>query len=79
MIEALIDYALNETPRINNLRVDWKHNTTDLQVKGTLEALRYLLKDKATLNQLRKHLKSKLETISVRHLLIISETAENSG
>ncbi|MEG4288328.1 tetratricopeptide repeat protein [Microcoleus sp. C2C3] len=46
LVEALIDYALNDTNRISNLHVSWKDNTTDLQVKGTLEALRYLLKDR---------------------------------
>ena len=47
LVEALIDYALNDTNRLSNLRVSWKDdNTTDLQVKGTLEALRHLLKDR---------------------------------
>ena len=46
LVEALIDYALNDTNRISNLHVSWKDNTTDLQVKGTLEALRHLLKDR---------------------------------
>jgi len=46
LVEALIDYALNDTNRISNLRVSWKDNAKDLQVTGTLEALRYLLKDR---------------------------------
>src|SRR4028119_289144 len=48
LVEALIDYSLNDTNRISNLHVSWKDNTTDLQVKGTLEALRHLLKDRGS-------------------------------
>src|SRR4028118_1722126 len=46
LVEALIDYALNDTNRISNLHVSWEDNTTDLQVEATLEALRHLLKDR---------------------------------
>ncbi|MEG4207751.1 tetratricopeptide repeat protein [Microcoleus sp. Pol7_A1] len=45
-VEALIDYALNDTNRISNLRVSWKDNDKDLQVTATKEALRHLLKDR---------------------------------
>ncbi|MEG4406655.1 tetratricopeptide repeat protein [Microcoleus sp. MON2_D5] len=48
LVEALIDYALNDTNRISNLRVNWKDKTTDLHVKGTLEALRHLLKERGS-------------------------------
>jgi tetratricopeptide (TPR) repeat protein len=54
LVEALIDYALNDTNRISNLRVSWKDNTTDLQVKGTLEALRHLLKDRGSFKPTEK-------------------------
>ena len=47
LVEALLDYALNNSDRISNLHAEWKDETsTDLQVKTTLEALRHLLKDK---------------------------------
>jgi len=46
LVEALIDYALNDTNRISNLRVSWKDNDKDLQVTATLQALRHLLKDR---------------------------------
>jgi hypothetical protein len=34
LVEALLDYALNDTNRISNLRVSWKGNTTDLTSHG---------------------------------------------
>jgi len=46
LVEALIDYALNDTNRISYLRADWKGDTTELTVSATLEALRHLLKDR---------------------------------
>jgi tetratricopeptide (TPR) repeat protein len=45
LVEALLDYKLNNRTDISYLRASWKDHTTDLQVKGTLEALRHLLKD----------------------------------
>jgi len=48
LVEALIDYALNDTNRISNLRADWKGDTTELTVTATLEALRHLLKDRGS-------------------------------
>jgi len=47
LLEALLDYALNDCDRISNLHVSWKDETsTELIVKATLEALRHLVKDK---------------------------------
>ncbi|MEG5172762.1 tetratricopeptide repeat protein [Microcoleus sp. B3-D7] len=54
LVEALLDYALNDTSRISNLRVSWKDNTTDLQVTAKLEALRHLLKDKGSFKPTEK-------------------------
>jgi tetratricopeptide (TPR) repeat protein len=54
LVEALVDYALNDTNRISNLRVSWKDNTTDLQVTATLEALRHLLKDRSSFKPTEK-------------------------
>jgi tetratricopeptide (TPR) repeat protein len=48
LVEALIDYALNDTNRISYLRADWKGDTTELTVSATLEALRHLLKDRGS-------------------------------
>jgi tetratricopeptide (TPR) repeat protein len=45
LVEALLDYKLNNRNDISYLRADWKGDTTDLQVTATLEALRHLLKD----------------------------------
>jgi tetratricopeptide (TPR) repeat protein len=46
LIEALLDYALNDCDRISNLHVSWKDDTSELTVNATLEALRHLVKDK---------------------------------
>jgi len=47
LLEALLDYALNDCDRISNLHVSWKDETsTELIVNATLEALRHLVKDK---------------------------------
>ncbi|MEG4216593.1 tetratricopeptide repeat protein [Microcoleus sp. Pol14C6] len=54
LVEALIDYALNDTNRISNLSVSWKDKTTDLQVTAKLEALRHLLKDKGSFKPTEK-------------------------
>jgi len=48
LVEALLDYKLNNRKDISYLRADWKGDTTDLQVTATLEALRHLLKDKGS-------------------------------
>jgi tetratricopeptide (TPR) repeat protein len=48
LVEALLNYALNDTNRIPNLSADWKGDTNDLQVTATLEALRHLLKDRGS-------------------------------
>jgi len=54
LVEALLDYVLNDTNRISNLHVDWEDNTTDLTVEATLEALRHLLKDKGSFKPTEK-------------------------
>ncbi|MEG4070755.1 tetratricopeptide repeat protein [Microcoleus sp. Pol11C2] len=54
LVEALLNYGLNDTNRISNLGVSWKDNTTDLHVKTTLEALRHLLKDKGSFKPTEK-------------------------
>ncbi|MEG3847507.1 tetratricopeptide repeat protein [Microcoleus sp. herbarium19] len=46
LVEALLDYALNDTNRISNLQVTWKNDNKELSVSATLEALRHLLKEK---------------------------------
>ena len=47
LLEALLDYALNDCDRISNLHAEWKDETsTELIVNATLEALRHLVKDK---------------------------------
>jgi len=47
LVEALLDYALNDDDRISKLHAKWKDETsTELKVNATLEALRYLLQDK---------------------------------
>ncbi|MEG4090876.1 tetratricopeptide repeat protein [Microcoleus sp. Pol12B4] len=48
LVEALLDYALDNTSRITHLQVSWKNKSTDLTVSATLEALRHLLKDKGS-------------------------------
>ena len=48
LVEALIDYESDKTTLISNLRLNWKDNTTDLHVKGTLEALRHLVKERGS-------------------------------
>jgi len=48
LVEALIDYALNDTNRISNLHAEWIGETTDLHVTAKLEALRHLLKDRGS-------------------------------
>ena len=46
LVEALLDYALNDTEnRISHLHAEWKGDT-ELHVTATLEALRHLLKDR---------------------------------
>jgi tetratricopeptide (TPR) repeat protein len=45
LVEALLDYALNNTNRISHLHAEWKGDT-ELHVTATLEALRHLLKDR---------------------------------
>jgi hypothetical protein len=73
LVEALIDYALNNTNRISYLRASWKDHTTDLQVKGTLEALRHLLKDRGGFKPNANTSKEQVKSISVRYCVIISE------
>ncbi|XWK89885.1 MAG: tetratricopeptide repeat protein [Phormidium sp.] len=46
LVEALLDYALNDSDRISKLHASWKDNSTDLSVKATLVALQYLLRGK---------------------------------
>jgi hypothetical protein len=55
LMEALLDYALDDTNRISHIHAEWKEETTDsrqkvktteLHVTANLEALRHLLKDK---------------------------------
>ncbi|MFB2880901.1 hypothetical protein [Floridanema aerugineum] len=46
LVEALLDYALNDSDRISRLHASWKDNSTHLSVTATLEALRHLLRDK---------------------------------
>ena len=46
LVEALLDYALNDCDRISKLHVRWKDDTSELKVNATLEALRYLLQGK---------------------------------
>jgi len=48
LVEALLDYKLNNRNDISYLRADWKGDTTELTVTATLEALRHLLKDKGS-------------------------------
>ncbi|WP_293360200.1 MULTISPECIES: tetratricopeptide repeat protein [unclassified Microcoleus] len=50
LVEALLDYKLNNKNDISNLHAEWTGKTTDLYVTTTLEALRHLLKDKNALN-----------------------------
>ena len=45
LVEALLDYALNNTNRISHIHAEWKGDT-ELHVTATLEALRHLLKDR---------------------------------
>ncbi|MEP6581995.1 tetratricopeptide repeat protein [Microcoleus vaginatus GB2-A3] len=46
LVEALLNYPLNDTNRITHLHVSWEDKSTDLTVSATLEALRHLLKDR---------------------------------
>lgn len=47
LVEALLDYELNNSDRITNLSVTWdKRDKTLLIVNTTLQALRYLVRDK---------------------------------
>ncbi len=48
LVEALLDYALDNTNRISNLQVTWKNDDQELSVSATLEALRHLLKEKGS-------------------------------
>ncbi len=51
LVEALLDYKLNNRNDITHLDAKWEdETTTHLYVTTTLEALRYLLKDKNALN-----------------------------
>ncbi|MEG3958533.1 tetratricopeptide repeat protein [Microcoleus sp. herbarium2] len=91
LVEALLNYALNDTNRISNLRVSWKDNTTDLQVKATLEALRHLLKDKGSFKptettsdlQVRKYIGEVLTDYLRKNVEILKdnrpETARRGG
>ncbi|MCT7991588.1 tetratricopeptide repeat protein [Laspinema olomoucense] len=56
LVEALLDYELNNSDRINNLSVSWdKNDETLLIVNTTLQALRYLVRDK---NEFKPSLKT---------------------
>jgi len=50
LVEALVDYELNDTNRISNLGVSWGEGekSSHLTVSATLEALWHLLKDKGS-------------------------------
>jgi tetratricopeptide (TPR) repeat protein len=56
LVEALLNYVLNDTNPISNLSVSWGEDKkrTDLTVKATLEALRHLLKDKGSFKPTEK-------------------------
>lgn len=81
LVEALLDYKLNNRNDISYLRADWKDNTTDLQVKATLEALRYLLKDKGSFkpnkttsdSQVRKYIGEVLTDYLEKKLKILQD------
>lgn len=45
LVEALLDYALNDDERVSKLHAKWKDDTSELKVNATLEALRHLLQD----------------------------------
>ncbi|MEG4636847.1 NB-ARC domain-containing protein, partial [Microcoleus sp. Aus8_D4] len=46
LVEALLDYALDDSDRVSNLHVRWKDHTSELKVNTNLEALRHLLQDR---------------------------------
>ncbi len=48
LVEALLDYKLNNKNDISNLHAEWTGKTTDLHVMTNLEALRHLLKDRGS-------------------------------
>ncbi|MEG4580730.1 hypothetical protein QUA71_14125 [Microcoleus sp. MON1_C5] len=81
LVEALIDYALNDTNRISNLRVSWKDNDKDLLVTATLEALRHLLKDRGSFkpnkttsdSQVRKYIGEVLTDYLGKKLKILTD------
>jgi tetratricopeptide (TPR) repeat protein len=51
LVEALLDYKLNNRNDITHLVAEWEdETTTNLHVTATLESLRHLLKDKNALN-----------------------------
>jgi len=81
LVEALIDYALNDTNRISYLRADWKGDTTELTVSATLEALRHLLKDRGSFkpnkttsdSQVRKYIGEVLTDYLGKKLKILTD------
>jgi tetratricopeptide (TPR) repeat protein len=81
LVEALLNYALNDTNRISYLRADWKGDTTELTVTATLEALRHLLKDRGSFkpnkttsdSQVRKYIGEVLTDYLEKKLKILQD------
>jgi tetratricopeptide (TPR) repeat protein len=81
LVEALVDYELNDTNRISYLRADWKGDTTELTVTATLEALRHLLKDRGSFkpnkttsdSQVRKYIGEVLTDYLEKKLKILKD------
>ncbi|MCT7976416.1 tetratricopeptide repeat protein [Laspinema olomoucense] len=64
LVEALLDYELNNSDRINNLSVSWdKNDETLLIVNTTLQALRYLVRDKTEFKPSPKTSETQLKKI----------------
>ena len=87
LVEALLDYKLNNRNDISYLRADWKGDTTDLQVTATLEALRHLLKDKGSFkpnkttsdSQVRKYIGEVLNDYLEKKLKILKNHIPESA
>ena len=81
LVEALLDYALNDTEnRISHLHAEWKGDT-ELHVTATLEALRHLLKDRGSFkpnkttsdDQVRKYIGEVLTNYLTKELKILKD------
>ncbi|WP_246277034.1 tetratricopeptide repeat protein, partial [Microcoleus asticus] len=87
LVEALLDYALNNTNRISNLHAEWIGETTDLHVTAKLEALRHLLKDRGSFkpnkttsdDQVKKYIGEVLNDVLEKKLKILKNHIPESA